>query len=492
MKQVKFPHPSKKPVRAGVTGQSGTGKSMILERGMEIFQEKEDVKVIDIFSSKIEGSFSALPGGSNYEIWQNPENPEPRAYPGKIYKPLTQDLNPTQPEPVQPFTIPIKTLSEDSLKALLGDVSQSHEALFNAMINDIQDMDSPNVAELLKLSEELPDQDYIESSSGIKISSPTKRGKRPIQHSLIELADHRLVTSKNSPLSLDLYRELNNEDRRMILETAQVQSDKITKFTVVHVLQRILELLKQGEVEPYLAIFIREGHKLLKDENGNGGSSEAFREIIEEFLKESRQVGVSVFIDTQNPEELSDIARSQLNYLFTGRLNTAKGIQTVLDERTREQFSKQDKERIKGLEDHYFYLWTPETLVKNFKSYPTRARHREPGENFRQEWLKLDGELRNWDREVKQVREEIQESVQEHNERIEEKIEEQESDEDSSQNYISIPGELIKEQRFKRKKVEQVMDIGETMARNHLSDWREEGLIEKTREGREVFYEVSV
>lgn len=488
MSKIEFPHPKDQPVRAGVIGQSGVGKSMLLERAMENFQEMKDVKVVDIFSSKIEGSFSTIPKGSDYDFWQENSSLGPRSYEGKVYKPVTKNLDLAQAEVVQPFTIPIKSLSETSLKGLMGEVSRTQSALFSSMLREIEDMEDPNIADLIHQAEMLPDKKYVKSDSNLLISAPSRRGTQAIQHSLIKLADNHLVTSDNVGLSLDLFKEMNDTERRMILETAQVKGENLTLFVVVHILQRILEMLKEGEIDSYVALFIREGHKLLK--TGSGGTNKAFREIVEEFLKESRQMGVSVFIDTQNPEELSGIARSQFNYLFTGRLNTARGIEKVLDERTQENFNSKDRNKIKSLEDHIFYVWTPNGLVKNFKSAPTRSRHREPGETFRQEWSKAGGKMKNWSTEVKQVREDIQESVKQHNERVKEKQEEKESSEDEEDQYESIPGELLTVGRFKRKKVEELMDVGGSQARNYLRRWREKGFIEKIKEGREVFYEI--
>lgn len=488
MKTIKFPHPKDQPVRAGVVGQSGIGKSMLLERAMENFQEMKNVKVVDIFSSKIEGSFSTISGGSSYDEWQGENSLDPRKYSGQVYKPVTSELSHTQPDVVKPFTIPIKNLSEKSLQGLLGEVSTSQQALFSSMIREIEDMDDPNIADLISQAENLPDKDYVESESGMLIDAPSRRGGKQIQHKLVQLADNYTVTSEDSDLALELFSELDNTDRRMILETAQVKSDQLTLFIVVHMLQRILEMLKNGEIDNYIALFIREGHKLLK--TGSEGTNKAFRSIVEEFLKESRQMGVSVFIDTQNPQELSGIARSQFNYLFVGRLNSAKGIDKILDERTKENFSREDKERVKGLDNQFFYVWTPEGLVKNFRSAPTRSRHREPGENFQTEYLKAGGKVKNWSSELKQVKEEIEGSVEQHNKRIKEKKKAQEQDEQEEDKFETIPGELLKEGRFKRKKVEELMDIGESQARNYLRRWREKGFIEKIKEGRQVFYEI--
>lgn len=473
-----------------VLGRTGAGKSVELERVGELYYDA-GYKVVDLWAGrKGENQYPCLPG--KLPPWTNEDiEIDPSGVNTTILHPLTNKLPEKLPEPYRPFTIPLDTLDESDLHAIIGDLSKNERHLFRAGLEYIDS--TSGIAEFLSNLREIPKRRTIkDSETGLALRSPNRHQLSDLLWSFQPLLKHKVISSRRSPLSLDLKEELNR-DTWTSLSSKFTPSLSFALFVATWLLRNTYELARENKLDKPVVVLIREFGQLLP-ERTTDVKRQVIRKQLERVLKMGRASSVGVWGDAQRPSQISNLSRSQMSYVITTRITSTKDIEALMTPSLKNKLTEEDLEAISELRNHRYYAFTPSGIIrkdgKGMRGLPPRFRHKEEGESFFTVWAEEGpDEWIDWSDEYESVENEVESQVEIYNQRLLKEIEEEEKEEqEKKSNKEQVPIELLRKGRFKREDVEEALDVCESTARTYLKSWREKDVVDKSREGRAVYY----
>lgn len=298
-----------------VIGKTGYGKSgtigVIVENLFDLRYIKPiwKVKIFDLFDGgRGENMFYLFPNNNllRYGLDRLKKiNYMPKSYPCTILYPNSKYLPNKIPPQGRVFTIPIHTLNENDLQALIGkDLSTTIKAIWNGVFKVV---DKNTTAEDFK-------QLILSATGGDRKNKEdvqkSIQARRILDGALGKLIDNKLLTSGKVPLAIDLKSECEDVDNISVLSLKYIDKS-LHGFLVNYFINHVFDGLSMNRIKPPVATYfiLREVRELLNTDIASQ-SEYAIRESLSKVLRMWRTNKTGFVMDNQLQSALTKDAAS--------------------------------------------------------------------------------------------------------------------------------------------------------------------------------------
>jgi GTPase SAR1 family protein len=477
-----------------VLGVTGCGKTTFLERYVEV-EYLKGVKVVDIWDSKanLEGAFRVFePRGKQLKIMQvfnekvGEKVLESTHYPCKVWMPLSKNLPKKLPSCFEPFTIPLKELGKSDLD-FLAEVRRFF--MSSVILADLLKKIPKNytLADFFKELSGLTEYQTADSFFGQKIAIH-RQIRRFAMRLFLPFNKEYMISSEVNPLAMTekrLIEELNDQKTFTVFSTKFIDDKKTRTFVTLWLLNRIAQLKSEGKIKQKIIIVIRDLWTLAPRFFAQEFESTMIQKIFE-VLSTFRSKDVEIVADCQDPTTLNLRLSGQFTEVLTGSIFTPSEVSffaesgSFLDKDVINQIFNLRFKKIKQLYD----LLSGEFITIIYPQH----KHMEASDNFFDLWRKNYNTYVDFTKIIKESKEELINKINE----IKESYRTIEIKKEEPEKEKSIPEQLIRMKRFKRKDVEESLNVSERMAQRMMKVWIKEKKIKKIGKSGspEVYYKI--
>jgi len=294
-----------------VFGATGSGKSQTLKNCAEKAY-LNGTKIFDLYSAAgNEAGYWGLE--SNHAFWEKTEfkyaqkRVGKREFPVKVLVPMSETLPRELPDIFEPFTIPINTITEEDIRALLGStLTTSQIPLWRKIQKKIKkDTTFPDLLNWI-----LDEQKEEKKNAGKgRIPGVDSRAISSIYNNLQSFEKSMLFSSANCPTALDLNKEIKDYKVITALELKWYPK-RLWGFILNHFIHQIYDAKLNGVSKRPTVLMIREVGDFLVNVSEASPQEEAVKRNMVEVLRKGRRSQVFFFIDNQSPVNI-DIVKTQ-------------------------------------------------------------------------------------------------------------------------------------------------------------------------------------
>ena len=301
-----------------------SGKSQTLKNlGERAFLR--GIKVVDLYGGPEEGFYWALK--SNHPFWNNNRefNYKRRVlkameFPVKCLIPMSKSIPFELPDFCQTFTIPINSLTEEDLKALLGNTMTKNEApLWRKVKEKINKKTTMHdlinyIIDAQKGGERTP------GIHGMAVSS--------IYNTFNSFVPHKLLSSAVNPLALNIKEELRN--KKVITSLILKYFPREYRgFIINYFIHTIYDLMESGTIKHPVVILFREFADYLVSYGESSPQELAIKKNIIETLRHGRKHQLHMWMDTQNPINV-DIVKTECEIKICHKVDNTVELENAL------------------------------------------------------------------------------------------------------------------------------------------------------------------
>lgn len=442
-----------------ILGQTGYGKSTLLERIAEIYH-KNGYKIIDLWNNeRLEGSFFSLP--SQFRFWEG----KAKGLPTRVLFPVSKELPRVLPSICKPFTIPINQIDLDDMRVFLAsELGRSFRSLYYGMKLELPD--NNDIVGFIKGIERLANTGFV-NIEGLPIKAMSKIGYRDLLSSFYPFLAQGTLTSESHPLTLNLEKELKDNETITVLSQKFIFNREMKYFITVWFLRKIFELKSLGKVKKPILIISRELSDLLPT-NPIDESQRLTSYWISQILKQGRGIKLSMWGDNQSPSELSSVAYRQFGYVFSFRITTPDDIQKLSDGRGIIFLQRSDLARLVNLPIGKFLAITPFDFGF-YRAVVPSTYHRREGQDFFSIWKKLGNGFVNYTEDIDSIFKQISDSVKKEQIKVAKEVREKRTVEETFIDESEIPRNL--KDRFQRLDIERHYQCSKRKAVDIINKW---------------------
>ena len=372
-----------------VTHNSGKSQSLksLAERAY-----LRGIKVFDIYSGGAqEICYFSLK--SNHPFWGNREfkygNSKPlkaMEFPTKVLIPVNPKTIPEElPDIFQPFTIPINSITEKDLKAVLGQQLTKNEV---ALWRKVQPQINRNTTlpELLIMIVKAQKSDN-KLTPGIHAT-----GVSSIYNMFSGFNSTMIFSSGRNQLALNLRNELS--DRKVItgLEL-KYYPQEYWGFIVGHFIHRIYDLKIQGEIKHPVIIVFREVGDYLMNIGETSSQEASIRYNVIEALRKGRKHQLFLWMDNQTPMNL-DIVKSQCEIKICHFVDNTVELENALGDLGAQLLSREDYFTLRKFKKGRCFILEKRGLFAPQILPPLSRMSGDEGSDFNEIWRKEKGNTR--------------------------------------------------------------------------------------------------
>lgn len=317
-----------------------SGKSATLKSCTERIFLRGNTKIIDLYSGgALEGAYYSLksthPFWFDREFSYNKRLLKSMEIPVRCLVPMCKNMPNSLPDIFQTFTLPVNTLTENDLKAMLGNALTKNEI---ALWRKISDNFNKNTSLLDLLNVILDAQTKEERIPGIHGT-----GISSLYNMFSTFEKHMLFSKKSNPLSLDLLSELRN---KKIITSIILKyfPEELWGFIVNYFISHIYNLILKGEIKHNVVLIIREAGDFLVSLGESSPQEEAVRHNFSQIVRKGRKHRLFFWIDNQSALNV-DAVKDEFPVKICHLVDNTTQLQNALGDLgamllTREDYSK--------------------------------------------------------------------------------------------------------------------------------------------------------
>jgi len=291
-----------------IYGQTGSGKSQTTKSCAERAFLRGNTKVLDLYSGGAEeGCYYALE--SKHPFWDDREYSYKKEvtkkmeFPVNCILPVSKKMPKNIPDIFTPFTIPINSISENDLKAVLGgDLTKSEIALWRRIAPKITK--KTTLIDILNLMIDAKTSEKKDE----RIPGVSAHGISSVYNVFSAFEKQQLFTSKLNPLSLDLLSELKNKGVITSL-VLKYFPEEHWGFIINYFIHKVYDYVLQGKIKHNVIIIMREAGDFLEGLSDSPQEQAVKRGIIH-VLRKGRKHRLFFWLDNQTPMNL-DVIKTQ-------------------------------------------------------------------------------------------------------------------------------------------------------------------------------------
>lgn len=373
-----------------VYGQIGTGKSQTLKSCAERAYIR-NVKIIDLYSGGAEeGAYWALK--SNHPFWKDREFHskgrvlKARDFPVKCLIPMSKNLPGELPDIFVPFTIPLTSLTENDLKANLGNnLTKNEIALWRKV--------SPKInrkTTLIDLTNYIIDaQKSSERTPGIHGT-----GISSLWNTFRNFESSMLFSSESNPLALNLKNELRNRKTITTLEL-NYYPQELWGFIINYFIYNIYEIIrnKENHINHPVIILIREAGDWLTSIGEVSSQEQAIRTNFTHIVRKGRKHRLYFWLDNQTPMNL-DVVQSQFPVKICHYVDNTVELENSLGSLGAMLLTREDYMNLRSFAPGRCYVLEQRGLFAPQMLPPQSRMSGKEGANFVEIWRKEKGNAR--------------------------------------------------------------------------------------------------
>lgn len=379
-------------------GNPGAGKTSSNRREVEI-RYKLGHKSFNLYDAgRMDMMFFMF--SSNHPYWKVPKLERrkiisARSYPTEGLVPVTRGLpqDDKLPNNFKLFTIPVNSLDETDLAALVGEKSSDTvKAAYNYMLDKIDE--NTTAVDYIKL---LQNATRKVGNYGFKDLSHFGP-KKLIEDVFRPLVQQGLLSSGNVSTALDLDTIMKDKSTISTLVLRHCPK-QYWGFLVAYFMNHINKKLAGfGETKPIrqkTTLTLNEVADLLDTDSDKGSAAFTISKLIANIAKQSRTAsgGLYLNMDTQLPSELPEIKETmQRVYVFNSSLpSIQKAMEIIGISSSTGDINSDDFAVIPHLGPGWYYLFDRENGVSVHKLLHLRSREFQTGDNFYDIYDKIIG-----------------------------------------------------------------------------------------------------
>ena len=401
-----------------VFGRTRSGKSQTL---LSVAQRAYfyGAKILDLYDAgAMENCYWSLK--SNHPFWNNKEfhygrqTLKAQEFPINCVIPMSKDIPSKLPDIFTPFTIPISELTENDLKAMLGNtLTRSEITLWRTIIDKINS--KTTLTDLLNYIAE--SKEAVEKSFGIK-----GQGISTIYNMFTTFQRHKLFSSKVNSLSLNLRDELRNKKVVTSLVLKHFPRE-LWGFIINHFIYKTFELVVNREIKHPVIIIIREAGDFLVSMGLSSPQEEAIRYNFTDILRKGGKHQLYFYIDNQSPLNI-DVVKTQFAIKICHYVDNTLELQQALGDLGSMLLTKNDYNTLRTFQPGRCFVLENKGLFCPQMMPPLTMMSGQEGVDFYDIWLKERGQrFKNINNEINIIEEEYTKSEQHWKDLVIEKIE---------------------------------------------------------------------
>lgn len=299
-----------------ITGEKGSGKSVLVKTFLENFFTRGDSCVIDLLDmGRLENCYYyfANPYTYLYEIYYgrvkrlhpnySVKIPIPDAFDTEVFFPAVSGVDEDLPDIFTPFRIPYHDLSFDELNILLG--GNLTEVGSNLLNTAWMNLENKPDASLERLTNDVVDY-ACEGSVRIKgrvVPMANMNIAMPLIRRLISLHRTNLICGRDDEYALDLDRIMRDTSKIHSFTMRYIQEVEYKFLIYAFILKRIYNLRMNRGRYPQLVLGIREAQMLAPARIQFAGQKSSST-YLTTLAAEGRDLNIRGFYDTQAPRRV--------------------------------------------------------------------------------------------------------------------------------------------------------------------------------------------
>src|SRR3990167_6296725 len=307
-----------------IFGITGSGKSQTL---MNCAQRAyfQGAKIVDLYSGgAMEGCYWSLK--ANHPFWKDREFKfkqqilKAQEFPVEVLCPISKNIPDELPDIFRPFTIPITAITENDLKAMLGNVLTKNEIALWRKITESFNRNTSLHDILNMIIDAQQREDRIPGIHATGISS--------LHNMFSTFEKHHLFSSKSCPLAINIKNELNKKSVITSLELRYFPQE-IWGFIINYFIHTSFDLVLQNEIKHPVILLIREAGDFLMSLGNSSPQEEAVRNNFTNVLRKGRKHELFFWIDNQTPLNI-DAVKTQFATKICHRVDNTVELQQSL------------------------------------------------------------------------------------------------------------------------------------------------------------------
>lgn len=391
-----------------VFGMTGTGKSQFVKACAERAYLRKKFKIIDLYSGGAEeGAYYSLP--SNHIFWQDREYTVARKttkamnFPTECLIPVCRGMPKNVPNIYSPFTIPINSMTESDLKAILGsDLTKNEIALWRKVNANIKN--HTTLPDLLNMIIDAKGADKKDDRTpGI-----SAHGVSSLYNMFSGFEPDRLFSSANNPLAINMLDMLRDKDTVTSL-VLKYFPEHYWGFIINYFIHTIYDIVLQGKIKHGIILIIREVGDFLENVT-KSPQEEAVKTSMIHILRKGRKHRLFFWTDNQTPLNI-DVVRTQFPVKVCMRVDNTEELKGALGDLGSMLLVKDDYSRLMTFGPGRAFILTNSGLFNPQILPPLSRMSGGEGNNFFTIWRsEKAGEFRNITPLINEVEKEYDDS----------------------------------------------------------------------------------
>jgi len=391
-------------------GMTGSGKSQTINSLISRVMMRGNIKVFDLYSSGAgEGFYWSLP--SNHKFWKDRQfsyknqKTAAREFPVRCLVPMCKNMPDELPDICKPFTIPITSLTENDLKAMLGNnLTKNEIALWRKIRDNFKNTTTHTDLTNMMIDAQKSEDERTPGIHGTGVSS--------LYNMFSSFEPHKLFSSGNNKLSLDIAKELR--DKKVITSLIlKFFPDELWPFIVNHFIYQINQIMTRENTKTVVILIIREAGDFLSPIGESSPQEDAVRSNMAQVLKKGRKHQLYFWMDNQTGLNVEAV-KTQFGIKICHKVTNTIELQNALGDLGALLLTKNDYNLIRTFKPGKCFVLEENRGLFNPQMFPPLTRMSgEEGADFIEIWRSEKGErFKNTKVEVEPINVEFKESLE--------------------------------------------------------------------------------